>query len=144
MKNQYSATHRPLMPYQNQIGGQKNVKTIQGAKMLIHTKNWNLRWKDEDSKGFYESLRNKVKNYGILIENYSDITRDDNITAITEDKCEKMSNILFYVIHICKQQWIDNTSKLDLLPCYSSQHNGIGFVKYFLVYDTHLNLYSVL
>ena len=60
-------TAKSLMPNQYRIKGQPHERTIMGTNMLRHADNWNLSWKNcqDDPKDFYESLRGRIKDYGI-------------------------------------------------------------------------------
>ena len=82
------------MPNQFRLHGQPRERTIRNTDMLRHAENWKLDWKDHhaDPKDFYETLKSRVEDYGVLLKPYIDLNRDEDITTITEENCENYTN----------------------------------------------------
>ena len=142
---------RPLMPNQFRYKGQPREITINTTNMLRYASDWNLKWDDveTDPKDFYEDLRNRVENYGIVLKHYMDIDKDTSICAVTSNDIHnydkafyEMSKSLYSVINTYKNDWFGSNPKLDLLHHYGENRDGFGLVKEMLA-DSHPQLQEI-
>ena len=149
---EYIRTTRQLMPNQYRIKKHPKDKTIQTTKMLREAKDWHLTWKDmnEDPKDFYEDLKSRVEEYGILLKSYFQLTRHEDAAFITEDNCHnyknahsEMSKSLYNVIYNNQEEWFDKNPKRDLLYHYKKDRNGFGLIKE-IVTSSHPNLRPII
>ena len=149
---EYIRTTRPLMPNQYQLRGQPKERTIQSTQMLRHANDWNLQWTDmtEDPKDFYENLRHRVEDYEILLNNYMDLDKEHDVSALVESDCKnyknahkEMSKALYHLFTTYKDKWFNKNPKLDLLLHYGETRDGFGFLKEILI-ELHPNLRQVI
>lgn len=131
--------------------GNNVIKKVDNFALSKYSKHLNTIMLKGDSPEhyqlFYNTLHNKLDQFGILLKAYEDLTLESSIERITDENCKNftkarkaMSRALFEFIDTFKDQIFANHKKLiATLTTFEPTCDGFGFLKR-IITKTHPNM----
>ena len=112
-------------------------KYVLTAYLIRQAEKWNISLDELGIRQFYEFLKSRCMQYNIFLREYSNITLNDNLAAITPDNCtnyemalKEMSTAMYLLLDGNKSRWMSEQSQaFQSLKAYSTSCDGLAYLK---------------